>query len=57
MRHIHTCPHCHSYTLEDSCPQCTQQTILARPPKYSPEDKYGEYRRKAKELSHEHMEN
>ncbi len=42
------CPHCDVYTLELRCPRCGRQTVSAHPPKFSPEDKYGEYRRKAK---------
>jgi len=33
------------YTLSE------EGTVTAYPPKYSPEDKYGEYRRKAREES------
>jgi len=29
---------------------CKEKTISLKPPKYSPEDKYAEYRRKAKEM-------
>jgi H/ACA ribonucleoprotein complex subunit 3 len=30
------------------CPKCGAKTVQPKPPKYSPEDQYGEYRRKAK---------
>ncbi|HLC51619.1 MAG TPA: nucleolar RNA-binding Nop10p family protein [Candidatus Nanoarchaeia archaeon] len=45
MKHIMKCPSCKKYTLKS---ECCITTVLPRPPKYSPEDKYGEYRRKAK---------
>jgi len=28
---------------------CNEKTITTKPPKWSPEDRYGEYRRKANE--------
>tara|TARA_Y100000310_G_C20378689_1_gene667007 strand:- start:591 stop:770 length:180 start_codon:yes stop_codon:yes gene_type:complete len=46
--HIHKCPTCLSYTLEESCSKCGEKTILPKPAKYSPEDKYGNYRREEK---------
>ncbi len=48
MKLLRYCPNCGRYTLEEVCPVCGGKTVLAHPPKYSPEDKYGEYRRKAK---------
>jgi|TARA_B100001971_G_scaffold132295_1_gene122123 H/ACA ribonucleoprotein complex subunit 3 len=48
MRHIFKCPKCSCYTLKESCPGCKHKTIMPRPPKFSPEDKYGSYRRKVK---------
>ncbi len=36
------------YTLKDACPKCGAKATSVHPPKFSPEDKYGEYRRKAK---------
>jgi len=33
--------------MKEKC--CAAATVIPRPPKYSPEDKYGGYRRKAKE--------
>ncbi|HLD05834.1 MAG TPA: nucleolar RNA-binding Nop10p family protein [Candidatus Nanoarchaeia archaeon] len=41
------CPSCKSYALSESCP-CGGKRVSPRPPKYSPEDKYGHYRRMAK---------
>lgn len=48
MKLLKYCPHCDRYTFEDKCPACGRPTVIAHPPKYSPKDKYGEYRRKAK---------
>ncbi len=48
MKLLRYCPRCDRYTLEEFCPICKEKTISAHPPKFSPEDKYGEYRRKAK---------
>ncbi len=39
------CPQCGKYTMKESC--CTQ-TAPAKPPKFSVEDRYAGYRRKAK---------
>ncbi|MBT3303802.1 ribosome biogenesis protein [Candidatus Woesearchaeota archaeon] len=49
MNHIMKCSKCGKYTLEASC--CSKKTVSPRPPKYSPEDKYADYRRKYKELN------
>lgn len=42
---LRICPACHEYTLADTCPSCGKPTNSPRPPRYSPEDKYGKYRR------------
>lgn len=34
--------------MEETCPKCGSKTVSPAPAKYSPEDPYGEYRRKAK---------
>lgn len=47
MRHILKCKKCYKYCLSDC--SCGGETIDTKPPKYSPEDKYGSYRRKVKE--------
>jgi len=36
-----------TYGLEETC-SCGGKRINPKPPKYSPEDKYGDYRRAAK---------
>ncbi|MGB7788726.1 RNA-protein complex protein Nop10 [Methanoregula sp.] len=35
------------YTLSPTCPVCGQPTAVAHPARFSPEDKYGKYRRLA----------
>ncbi len=42
------CRACGRYTLRDACPACGQPTGNPMPPRYSPEDRYGAYRRKLK---------
>jgi len=45
MRYCHFCD---LYTLEDSCSVCKKKTVNPAPARFSPEDKYGDYRRKLK---------
>ncbi len=45
MIHIRKCPKCNIYVLDEKCPICGERTIRPIPPKFSPEDKYGKYRR------------
>ena len=42
------CTSCKEYTLQDTCPHCGARAVMNRPPKYGPEDPYGEYRRRLK---------
>ncbi len=42
---IRKCPECGRYSLEPVCKECKCDTVTAHPPKYSPDDKYGKYRR------------
>ena len=44
-KHIRKCKSCQKYTLKLIC-GCGSETILRKPPKFSPIDKYAEYRRK-----------
>ena len=44
------CTTCQEYTLQDACPRCGGAAKPNRPAKFSPEDQYGEYRRKLKRL-------
>jgi len=39
------CKACNIYTFKDFCPKCNSQTVDPSPPKFSPADKYGKYRR------------
>ena len=48
MLDIKYCAVCKKHTLKETC-DCTMKTAPVYPMKYSPEDKYGAYRRKAKE--------
>jgi len=41
------CDACKKYTMNETC-SCGAKTYHKKPAKYSPEDPYGEYRRKAK---------
>ncbi|MCK5291722.1 MAG: RNA-protein complex protein Nop10 [Thermoplasmata archaeon] len=47
---IRRCKGCDVFTLKEHCSKCGSQTVMALPPRYSPEDKYGDYRRKLKKL-------
>ncbi len=47
MKHILKCSLCGSYTLKETC-SCGGKALPAKPPKYSPQDAYGSYRRTAK---------
>jgi len=48
MLHILKCKSCNKYTLHEKC-SCGGTAVIVRPPKYSPDDPYAKYRRKAKE--------
>ncbi|MFW9850449.1 MAG: RNA-protein complex protein Nop10 [Candidatus Thorarchaeota archaeon] len=49
MPHLFKCTKCGTYTLEEKgCPKCNSEVRSPAPPKYSPQDKYGKYRRAAK---------
>lgn len=48
---ILVCTSCHEFTLRELCPRCGAATLNPLPPKYSPEDPYGEYRRRLKRLA------
>lgn len=47
MRHILKCGKCGSYTMSEKC-GCGSKAVTTKPPKYSPDDRFKEYRRKAK---------
>ena len=42
---IFQCKSCKSFTTLDKCNDCNVLTINPLPPRYSPQDKYGKYRR------------
>lgn len=44
------CRTCERYTLQAKCPVCAKATTTPHPARFSPEDAYGEYRRKLKRL-------
>jgi len=50
------CPSCGSYSLRDICPQCGENTIIPKPPKFSLEDRWGKYRRMLKRELKKKME-
>jgi H/ACA ribonucleoprotein complex subunit 3 len=51
MPSLFYCKKCKIYTLEDKCSKCKEKTVSKYPPRFSPEDPYGNYRRKLKKLS------
>ena len=53
VQKILSCSKCNEYMLDNECKKCGTKTNEVKPPKYSPEDKYGKYRRKYKELEKE----
>lgn len=50
MKHIRFCSVCSKFTLGKNCGR-GHETVLPNPPRYSPLDKYGAYRRKLKKPS------
>ncbi|MBM3199579.1 ribosome biogenesis protein [Candidatus Woesearchaeota archaeon] len=48
MLHILKCDKCLTYTLKLFCPACGEKTLSPKPAKFSIEDKWGYWRRKAK---------
>jgi len=42
------CEVCDKYTLKLKCPNCNKKPVSPKPPKFSPEDRWGHYRRLAK---------
>jgi len=49
MDRLLKCPSCGAYGIKPEC-TCGSIRVSPLPPKYSPEDRYGQYRRRAKEL-------
>ena len=50
MSKLRYCKNCKNYTLDKICSVCKENTVSKNPPRFSPQDKYGEYRRKLKKL-------
>ena len=46
-KHILKCKSCGKYTMAEKC-SCGGEAVKIGPAKYSPEDKYGKYRRTVK---------
>jgi H/ACA ribonucleoprotein complex subunit 3 len=44
------CENCEEYTLDKICNKCKGRTISKNPPRFSPQDRHGKYRRKLKKL-------
>lgn len=42
------CKACGTYTFKEVCPNCGGPAVSPHPPKFSPEDPYGKYRRMLK---------
>ncbi len=42
---IRRCRICSVYTLQENCPRCQAPTGTPHPARFSPEDRYGRYRR------------
>lgn len=47
MKHIFKCGNCGKYTMKEVC-GCGQKTLIARHVRYTPNDKFASYKRKAK---------
>lgn len=38
MKHIKYCSKCKVYSMQDTCPKCSGETVLPKPPKFSLND-------------------
>ena len=47
MKHIYKCNNCNKYTMKEIC-DCGDKAIVAKPLKYSQQDRLANYRRIAK---------
>jgi H/ACA ribonucleoprotein complex subunit 3 len=43
------CQECSAYTIKDICPKCGKGTAGVGPMRYSPQDRFGKYRLRAKQ--------
>ena len=48
MRHIFKCCSCNVFTMKEFCPKCNEAINTTKPARFSPVDKWGFYRRRAK---------
>ncbi|MCJ7572569.1 MAG: RNA-protein complex protein Nop10 [Candidatus Thermoplasmatota archaeon] len=48
MVHLLYCKNCNDYTLDENCHRCNNKSITKNPPRFSPQDNYGRYRRELK---------
>ncbi|MGB9636349.1 MAG: RNA-protein complex protein Nop10 [Thermoplasmata archaeon] len=48
--HIKKCKNCGEYTLKALCPRCSAPTCSPHPFRFSPEDRFGKYRRALKKI-------
>ncbi|WP_128692968.1 RNA-protein complex protein Nop10 [Methanoculleus taiwanensis] len=46
---IRRCAYDRTYTLRETCPACGCRTRVAHPARFSPQDRYGRYRRMVRE--------
>lgn len=44
------CMECGAYSLSEVCPKCGGRATSPHPSRFSPEDRYGKYRRRLKKL-------
>ncbi len=47
------CMECGAYALREVCPKCGGRATTPHPPRFSPEDRYGHYRRRLHKLAAE----
>jgi H/ACA ribonucleoprotein complex subunit 3 len=47
---LRKCKVCGKYTIKDIC-SCGNETIVPIPPRFSPQDRFGEYRRRLKKIA------
>ncbi len=53
---IQWCRECDAPTLHDDCPRCGAKAVNPLPPRYSPDDPYGKYRRELKRRTRKEQE-
>ncbi len=50
MSNLLYCDNCKEYTFDKICKKCKGKSISNNPPRFSPQDHYGKYRRKLKKI-------